>query len=344
MKELKKISVIIVNWNGERVLRGCLDAIYAQEYKNIEVIVVDNNSHDNSVELIKKNYKHVKLVESSTNLGFAGGNNKGLEYAGGDLVLLLNSDAIVTMNFLQPLVNKLQSEKEVGVAQPLILYTNNALHKRGDINSAGTYFLKSGFLYYFGYGKDSNNRKYQESDFIFTAYGACMLIRKEVIDAIGLFDIDFFMYFEETDFCIRSLLSGWKILYVPESKVYHMGGAAARSYGNSVIYFHSYKNRIASYIKNFAFNTLLLILPVHLLLCKGIAFIYFCTGKFSYFLAVEKAFLWNVREIRSTLKKRREIQKKYRKISDDQYLPGLTRHPKFSYYFYLLKGLEYYKG
>jgi len=343
MKGLKKVSVIIVNWNGERVLRGCLDAIYAQEYKNIEVIVVDNNSHDNSVELIKKNYKHVKLVESDTNLGFAGGNNKGLKYVNGDFILLLNSDAIVTMNFLQPLVDKLQSEKEVGVVQPLILYTNNTLHKRGDINSAGTYFLKTGFLYYFGYGKDSDNRKYQKSDFIFTAYGACMLIKKEIIDAIGLFDVDFFMYFEETDFCIRSLLSGWKILYVPESKVYHVGGIAARSYGNSRIYFHSYKNRIASYIKNFELKTLFLTFPVHLLLCEGIAFIYLCTGKFLYFLAVEKAFLWNMRELGSTLRKRREIQENYRKISDDQYLPGLTRYPKLSYYIYLLRGLQYYK-
>lgn len=334
------VSVIIVNWNGDKIIGNCLSSLLEQNYKNIEVIVVDNNSSDRSRDVIKS-FKNVLLVESAINTGFAKGNNIGFQKTKGKYILLLNSDVMVTSGFLSTLVNKLEENNTIGVVQPKILYKENALHENNAINSIGAYFMPTGFLYYPGYGKNYNTPKYNKSEEIFTAYGACMLIRREVIDQIGLFDDDFFMYFEETDFCMRAWLAGWKVYLQNNIFVYHAGGVSARNYGTEKIYFHSFKNRINTYIKNLEFINLIKIIPVHIIICLGISFVYLLQGKFKFFLAINKAILWNILNFKKTLKKRKWVQS-IRKVSD-RYLLSVTGHPRMSYYLYLFKGLEYYK-
>src|SRR5207302_1778439 len=128
---------------------------------------------------------------------------------------------------------------------------------------------------------------------VFSAYGACMLIRKEVIDKIGLFDDDYFLYFEETDFCMRVWLSGWRIEYIPGIIIYHEGGVSTRKQGMERIYFHSFKNRICTYAKNLEVRTLIWMMPVHVIVCEITSFLYLFTGRPKYFTAIQKAFFWN---------------------------------------------------
>jgi GT2 family glycosyltransferase len=231
----------------------------------------------------------------------------------------------------------LETDPTLAAVQPKFLYEDNT------INSLGAYLTKTGFLYYPGYGKKDNRAFYKRSTLIFSGYGACLLIRRDVIEKIGLFDDDYFMYFEESDFSMRVWLSGWKILYNAETTISHKGGFSSKKYGLDKIYFHSYKNRICTYIKNFSTFSLLTIVPLHVFLCHVISILYLFTNRFNYFLAVQKAIFWNVSSLPKTLKKRAIIQKKYRKITDDEYFRLVLRSPRPIYYLYLFKGLQYYK-
>lgn len=336
------VSILIINWNGEDILHSCLESIFNQKYKNIEVIVVDNNSFDNSIEIIKK-FKKVKLIESKINLGFAGGNNLGYKSVRGDYVLLLNTDAIVTDNFLVKIVDLMQNESSIGIVQPKVFYTTENFNKKDVINSIGAFFMSTGFLYYPGYGKAGNLAKYNKKELIFSAFGACMLIRKKVLETTGFFDPDYFMYFEETDFCMRAGIAGWKLVYIPDAVIYHQGGVSTKKFGIEKIYFHSFKNRICTYLKNLEIGNLLKIMPLHLLTCEAISFAYLFTGKFAFALAIQKAIFWNITNIASTYRKRVLINKRIRKVRDSEYLPVVTRSPRLSYYLYLFKGLQYYK-
>ncbi len=336
------VSVVIVNWNGEAILQECLSFLFTQNYRNIQVIVLDNNSTDKSKEIIK-NFKKVEFIESDNNLGFAQGNNVACAKAKGEYVLLLNNDAIVTKNFLKHLVAILEKDKNIGIVQPKILYKGNPSYIDNTVNSIGAFFTPTGFLYYPGYGKKFNLSMHSRENEIFSAYGACMLIRKKLIDKIGLFDSDFFLYFEETDFCLRAHLAGYKVICTPKSFVYHRGGVSARKFGDEKIFFHSFKNRVSSYIKNFEVKTLIRILPLHLLIYETTAVIYLLTGRIRLFLVIQKAIFWNLTNLPKTLGKRNIIQKNIRKVKDSMFLTKVSRSPRLSYYLYLFKGLEYYK-
>lgn len=330
------VSIIIVNWNGAEILSECLISLKKQTYKNFEVLVVDNNSSDDSTKILAT-FNWLNVIKSRKNLGFAGGNNLGFTKAKGKYILLLNSDALMQKDSLEKLVETLEEKLDVAAVQPKFLYEDNT------INSIGAYLTYTGFLYYPGYGKKSTITKYEKSRYIFSGYGAGLLIRREVINKIGLFDDDYFMYFEETDLCMRIWLSGWKVLFNADTVIHHKGGVSSKKYGLEKIYFHSYKNRICTYIKNLEVKTFWRIVPMHILLCEATAIAYLFTGRLSYFLAIQKALVWNIINLSSSLHKRSVIQRLHRKVYDKEYFPLVLQSPRHNYYLYLFKGLQYYK-
>lgn len=336
------VSIIVVNWNGEAVIADCLSSLDSQTYKNIEIILVDNNSRDGSVQLVKDSFPNVQIIINATNKGFAEGNNIGAEVVKGAYVLLLNNDAFVEKHCIEVLVRKMEDDETIGVIQPKILYKGSPFYPDGVINSIGSYLTITGFPYHIGYGKKSSLAFYNKESEIYTAFGACMMIKRSVIDEIGLFDEDYFAYFEESDFCHRVLLSGYKVMYTPSATAYHRGGVSARKYGLEGVIFHAFKNRICTYIKNLEFFSLLFILPLHLIMCEVYAFVNLLFFRFSLFIAVEKAILWNILHIKKTLKKRNIIQTKFRKVSDKRIFQHVMKNPRASYYLYFSKGLQYY--
>lgn len=336
------VSIIIVNWNAKENLKECLSSLKKITYPNYETIIVDNGSTDNSVEFIKKNYPRVTLLESKTNLGFAGGNNLGFASCNGKYILFLNNDTIVPPNFLEKLVKFLDKNEDVGVVQPKILFHRPGTSLHHKINSVGSFLLKSGFLYHLDYGKEDKGQN--ESYEIFSAYGACFLVRKDLLDKIGLFDNDYFAYFEETDLCHRVWLSGSKIVIVPSALIYHKGAKTAEKLPTAFIQYHSFKNRLQSYLKNFnVYNIVVIFLP-HLIICEVSSFLYLLLRKPDYTIAIQRAIFWNLINIFKILKKRKKIQRDIRKIKDDDFIPKLIKTVRLSYYYYLSRGgLEGYK-
>lgn len=336
------VSIIIVNWNARENLQECLSALFKISYKNYEVILVDNGSKDDSVKFVKSNYPDIKIVESGKNLGFAGGNNLGFKQARGKYVLFLNNDTIVTKDFLEKLVDFMEKRKDVGIVQPKILFhrPDTTLHHK--INSIGSFLLSSGFLYHLDYGK--KNKEIKDSYEIFSAYGACFLARNALLQKIGLFDDRYFAYFEETDLSHRVWLSGLKVMILPETLIYHKGAKTAQKLPSAFIQYHSFKNRIYTYLKNLEMLNLIKIFIPHLLICEASSLLYLVFGKPGYAFAIQKAILWNIFNLKTLLKERRRVQRVLRKVKDKDFIPKLTKKVDIKYYYYLSSGnLENYR-
>ena len=208
-------SVVILNYNGGEDVIECLESVRNIDYPSYEIIVVDNASTDNSVESIRKKFPEVKIIQNETNLGFAEGNNVGIREANSHYVMLLNDDAVVGKNILKDLTAAIEERKNIGMAGPTILYYNDP----DRIWFAGGRVNLFGYLSNWGKGlaRGSCNSP-RLVDFL---SGCSVLIKKEVIDKIGLLDAEYFLYFEDVDFCFRAKKAGYECLYVPSPTVWH---------------------------------------------------------------------------------------------------------------------------
>lgn len=333
----KLISVVIVNYNTKNLLKKCIESLYKQTYPNFEIVFFDNGSTDNSVEFVRKNFPKTKVIRSEINLGLSEGRNQAIAKSKGEYVLLIDTDTILGHDLIAKLIEGIEKEKKLAVAQPKVLFPQTRI-----IQQAGAFITPTGFLYYPGYGKDEKDNRYNKEMEIFSSVGCCMLVKKEVFKKAGNFDKDLFAYFEETDFCWRVLLSGFKIKYFPSAEVFHLGSRTSNLLGSNFVIFHSFKNRICSIIKNTDTATLIKMLPVHLLLCQLASLRYLTLGSGSGFMAIQRAFIWNVKNLAKTLKKRKEIQENVRKRKDNDIMCTLKKNASLLYYYYLFGNLEKY--
>lgn len=333
------VSIIIVNYNGIGHLHKCLPTLARQVYKEVEVILVDNASVDGSVDWVKKMYPKTKIVINKENLGFAEANNLGYKFAKGDYILLLNNDTKVTPDFIIESLKLFDADNKVGCVQSKIVFMDNPKY----LDCVGAYLTPTGFLYYNGlFQRDS--RKFDRVIEIHTAKGACMMIKREVVEKVSImgemFDNRYFAYFEESDLCHRIWLAGYKIVFAPKSLIYHKLGATSNKMKRAFLEYHSYKNRINSYSKNFGTVLLLTVFPVHLFFCQVLALIYLFKGNFELVFAIEKAFYWNLVNLPGTLERRKIIQWRVRKVSDIEFIPKVTKFVGPGYFLSLLKGLN----
>lgn len=332
------VSIIIVNWNGRHLLPDSLGSLAKISYKNTEIFFVDNASKDESVFYVKKNYPTIKILQNNKNLGYAEGHESAFKKAKGELVLLLSTDTIVKENLLDELVKGMSSNEKIGAVMPkLLMYPQKNL-----IDSIGAFFLTSGFLYHFGREKDSKDPKYNIPMTVYSGKGACLLFKKSVLQKTGLFDKDYFAYFEETDLCHRVWLSGYSILYWPYTFVYHKEGSTSKKMIRSFIYFHSFKNRILTYLKNLSVKNLIFVLPKLFVIYQCAFFLYLLRGNFGIAWAVQRSIIWNVFNIKGMFKKRWHVQNKIRVVKDEDFLPKITKSVRLSYYYYLFRGLGQY--
>jgi len=337
MKNL--ISVIIVNYNGKKWLKKCFDSLYAQTYKNFEIIFVDNASEDDSVEFVKNNFPEVIVIKNKKNLGFATGNNIGVKKAKGEYIFILNNDTFLARDCLVKLIESFDEIPNLGSVQPKIVLMKNP----NKLDACGAYWTDFSFLYHYGYGKKASLKKYNKPRPFFSNKGVAMMIRKDLINKIGLFDDDFWCYYEETDFCNRVWLFGYECWYYPEALVYHVLGGTNVRFQNAYVQFHNFKNKLLSFLKNFECKTLFKIIPVYLFLNFILSIAWLLQGKFKHFLALYKAIGWNIINIRKTLKKRKIIQS-FRKKTDKEIFSQAKKNPSLSYYYYLFTSkLERYK-
>lgn len=327
-----RVSVIIVNWNGKKWLKACLDSLANQTYKDYEVLFVDNASTDESVRFVESNYPEVIIIKNTANDGFARGNNIALPYANGEYIILLNNDTEVEEDFIERFMGATKISN-LGCAQAKLVQLSDT----DEIDSCGSFWTSSTLLYHYGNGKDSNDKKYNQPMQVFTAKGAAILIPRRVIDEVGLFDEDFWCYYEETDFCHRARIAGYDSWYYPKVTVRHAGGNTSLAFKNDLIQFHNFKNKMLSFLKNFQTHQLLFIIPVYIGVNLALALVWLLTGKPQHTLALSKAFWWNLVNFGNTMKKRRYVQAR-RQVADREINRQVKRNPRFAYYLTLFNG------
>jgi hypothetical protein len=253
---MTETAIIIVNWNGKKYLRSCLDSLEKQTYKNFNIILVDNASTDNSLGNISPK-KNLKIVRNKQNLGFANGNNIGIKYAierGCRYIGLLNYDTEVDPLWLESLTTTLKGDAKCAASQSLILLDKSHL-----INSNGNALHFLGFSYCGGY-KSQFNTNTQEADLVLISGAAC-LFEASALEKSGLFDGDFFMYHEDVDLSWRLKELGYTLKLQPKSIVYHKYSFSR----NTQKFYLSEKNRLIFIFKNYQTKTLLLLSPALLL-------------------------------------------------------------------------------
>jgi GT2 family glycosyltransferase len=245
------ISVVVLNWNGRQVVGRCLQSLQGQTYQPLEIIVVDNASMDESVDLVRKKFPNVKLILNERNLGFGGGNNVGIRVSQGRYIMMLNNDTRLDPKCIEELKISIEKNERYGACASKILleYEDNL------IDAAGIVVCPDGLS--IGRGRLERGDRYnQEVDVFFASDCAC-LYRKEMLEDIGLYDEDFFAYADETDMGWRAQLAGWRCIYNPKAVVYHFHSASAGTY-SPLKAFLVERNRIWVAIKNFPLSLLIL--------------------------------------------------------------------------------------
>jgi len=262
---MKNVALIIVNFNGLEYLADCLTSLANLDYakENYKIFLVDNASTDNSVNFVRANFPQVEIIVNKENLGFAEGNNIGMEKTlaeNFDYICLLNQDTISDSGFLKELVKTAEADEKIAAVQPrIMLYP-----EKEKVNSLGNSIHYLGFGYSSGgYQQFNGNLEPKE---IAYASGAAVLIKKEALEKVGLFDPDFFMYHEDLDLGWRLRLAGYKILVVPTAVVYHK-----YQFSKSIKkYYFMERNRLICLLENYKIGTLILIFPAWLIMEIGL--------------------------------------------------------------------------
>jgi len=247
-----KIAIVILNWNGYEDTSECIISLQNITYDNYKIIIVDNGSRQDDFLLLKKNFPEIEVIRSESNLGFTGGNNLGIEYAmkmHPDCFLLLNNDTIVEPNFIQPLLDVFEKEKDAGITAPQINYfyePKKIWTEGGNISLV----RGSGFAY-----SDRIESKIKPDNKSVTfVSGCCMLIKKEVLEKIGLFDDNFFLYVEDADLCFRTIKADFKIFVSNNSRIFHKVSSSTNESLSQLPLYYVTRNRLYFAKKNFGYS------------------------------------------------------------------------------------------
>lgn len=239
------VFVVIPNWNGKEWIGNCLRSLTKQTLQ-ASIVVVDNGSKDGSAEYIKQYFPNVVLIERDKNYGFTGGVNAGIEYAlkhNAKYVALFNNDAVASTTWLAKLVATMERQPHTGIVTGKFMHID-----KKHIDSTGEFIRKNGMPYSRGRG-EVDKGQYDTAGFVFAATGGASLYRAEMLKQIGLFDNDYFAYFEDVDISFRAQLRGWHVYYQPEAVAHHHIGKTSSKLGSFRRY-HSVKNYILLYNKN----------------------------------------------------------------------------------------------
>ncbi|HLG25029.1 MAG TPA: glycosyltransferase [Candidatus Nanoarchaeia archaeon] len=308
------VSVVVINYNEKNLLKTVIDSIYSLDYKNIELLVVDNASTDGSKEFIEKNYKKVILVKNRKNLGYVG-LNSAVKHCKGDYILFLNNDLELDKKSLTLLLDAAQKTK-AAMAAPRLVNTHDK-----SLKSGGTWVSRA---FYNGHLKSRGDEKIREIPYLGVG-----LIEKKVVDDFGyLFDDDYFIYSEDLDLGLRLRLIGNKVIFVPTAVMYHLHSATM---GKSKGYKRTFlleKNLLTTMIKNLYWRNIIIFFPYALLMRLIAAARDFFTLEFMTGFARIYAFFWVFLNIGSILKKRARLQK-LRKMPDSYVLKLFSENEVF---------------
>lgn len=251
------ISILILNWNGAEIILECIKSVQNCNYKNLEILVVDNASTDGSLELLNS-ISGINIIRNTSNLGYAKGNNSGLLLCNGKYIATLNNDIIVEPDWLDKPIETLESDESIGI----ISCRQMNSFKPGIIDTLYSYPTEFLLLGRFGNEKvyDKDDPMHSREGFTLGANGASAIYRKKLIDELGGFEESFFAYHEECDLHMRAFYAGWKCKYIPDAVVHHKGSHSFNKVKKTFYYYHE-RNRIWFIYRNFPISIILKHLP-----------------------------------------------------------------------------------
>jgi GT2 family glycosyltransferase len=286
-----RVSVIILTYNGIKLLRQCLPSVLASTYSNLEIIVADNASKDGSADWVASTHPSVVVVRHPENLLFCAGNNRAVDHASGEYIVLLNNDVEVEPSWLEPLLDCLESDSTVGAVQPKLLQYQDR-SKFEYAGGAGGHIDRYGYPFTRGrlfFDMEVDSGQYDEDAEIFWATGAALCTRRDVYQNLGGLDERFEMHMEEIDLCWRLQRIGLSIRSISASRAYHIGGASL-PHGSPRKTYLNYRNNILTLYKNLSPSDWLKTFPVRVLL-DGIGIVRFLALlKFGEAFAVVRAY------------------------------------------------------
>lgn len=246
----KTVAIILVNWKQYAVTADCIRSLQQVMGIKYDIILIDNKSEDNSAEMFNRHFPEIRLIEANANLGFAGGNNLGIAYAvreNYDYIMLLNNDTIVEPDFLTPLISYMEQHPDTGVIQPLIYFQ----HDRSLVWNGGSYYNRwLSRAHTPGYNKrlQPNSTSLQEVDWV---TGCAFFTRASIFQELGMLNDRFFMYYEDVDLSFRIKKAGYRLMYQPESIIYHIAGRSGKEaekrkegFIHPITHYYNLRNRI----------------------------------------------------------------------------------------------------
>ncbi|RPH35004.1 glycosyltransferase family 2 protein [bacterium] len=299
-------SVVIVNYNGTKLLENCLSSVLSQEYPSFEVLLVDNGSSDDSVSFVRAHFPEVSVIESATNLGYAGGNNLGARCARHDRIVLLNNDTIVQPGWLVHLMETFAGPA-VGIASSLVI----------TVGIPPEYYERNGSLNLLGH---NIMRVFSVPENIFYGGGASVAFRKERFGEP--FDADYFAYGEDVYLGLRCRFMGFQVKHVNDSRVQHLGGATSRQARPAWVTMLQERNRLLNLVLFFSAWTLFRLLPLFVL--NAVAKLALAMGGKRYSAAgLLRAYGWFFSHPREIARKRQELRKE-RRVDEREVLSWMT--------------------
>lgn len=305
----KQMTIVIPNYNGNKYLKNCLDSVYAQSFKDFEVIIIDNASIDGSYEWVQE-YRDIQFKRLDQNYGFSRAVNEGIYLAQGEYVLLLNNDTIMASDFLQEILKEMESHpKAFAVCSKMIQYHNPDL-----IDDAGDEYTLMGWTR--KRGDHEPITRYTKSEEVFSACAGAALYRKSILKEIGYFDENFFAYMEDVDISYRARIYGYENRYCGAAKIHHIGSATSGSRYNAFKVRLAAQNNIYVPYKNMPLLQLILNSPF-LLMGYFIKYMFFINKGFG------KAYREGIRNGIKGLKKIDKVPFKWSHLLNYIYIEGM---------------------
>ena len=343
MSDIKpRVSIIIPHWNNTDILSDCLESITLTSYLDLETIVVDNASTDDSVEWVRSNYPNVKLIENDKNYGYAGGCNIGAEYASGEYLIFLNNDTTQDPNWVSNLVDTISSSSKIAAVQPKVLnfFDKNLFDYAG--GSGGHMDI---YCFPIARGRVFHHQEYDEGQYndvnkCVWSSGTCFIVKKDLFIQANMFEDSFFAHMEEIDLCWKLQSMGYEVWVDPNALVYHKNALTLPMYSHKK-YYLNHRNSLLMLFGNYSLKNAVLIGSIRIIL-EIVAFLYsILKFDLKHASAIIRSIVWILFNPHVIIKKRKQFSK-IRKIDDNEIMRGMVRKSVVLEYY--LKRRKTYQG
>jgi GT2 family glycosyltransferase len=306
------VAVVILNWNGKRLLQKFLPSVLSTNYPNLQIVVGDNHSSDDSVDFVRTNYPMITVLQNKRNYGFAEGYNRVLAQVTADYYVLLNSDVEVPEDWISPVIDMMEADEQIAAAQPKIKWQVDKTQYEY-AGAAGGFLDKYAFPFCRGRIFDAVEKdlgQYNDVKEVFWASGAALFIKSKAWKVVGGLDGDLFAHMEEIDLCWRLKNMGYKVMFCPDAEVYHVGGGSLNA-TNPFKTFLNFRNNLVIMQKNLPKSEVFQMIFIRFFIDFAALIHFLLKGETKFAWAVSKAHIDFFKRFKETNRKRTAVQLPY---------------------------------